>query len=184
MKRGCRFAAKCIAERARRNLRRDSLSRSRFDVASRVAGRHNSLVMSPFRRFLTLLLLALLPLQGALASGGTWCVTLGGAHAGGSEKPSHSHDTASAHSHDGASASHAHERVEAATGVATSVDATASLGEHSTCSACAPCCTLALPGVSSLDASPHRPVSDDFLPVLVVLRPARPDGLERPPRTI
>lgn len=125
-------------------------------------------------RWFILLLIALLPAQAALAAGGALCSI---AH--------RSHDTIASPAHTGpAHGALAHD-ASANAQASNDVDGQLPPGERSTCSACAPYSgSLALSGVPSLGPAAVTTTGDDFLPVLVVLRPARSDGLERPPRTI
>lgn len=125
------------------------------------------------RRWFVVLLIAALPAQATLAAGGLWCDSGGAGHASAHALAVESAMPTAADS----PASHGHAPQEGGSAVLA-------IHLHGTCAACAPCCgSLAPPSSPSSDlaSGPRHP--PDFLPVLVQIRPARPDGVERPPRS-
>jgi hypothetical protein len=125
------------------------------------------------RRWVVILLMTVLPSQAAFAAGGLLCAM--GAD---------SDHSMSAHYPQPASG-HGLEHHDHGPGQHQDGGAPFSLDLHGTCAACAPCCgSLAPPAAPSVGPDLAHDHGADFLPVLVLIRPARPDGLERPPRTI
>ncbi len=134
---------------------------------------HNVLMRSIVRRWVILLLMIVLPLQAEFAAGGLLCAM------GAAADPS-----MSAH-HAQLASGHELMHHDHATGQHQDGSAPFSLDLHGSCAACAPCGgSLAPPAAPSLGHDLALDHGADFLPVLVLIRPARPDGLERPPRTI
>jgi hypothetical protein len=135
------------------------------------------------RRLLAVLCVALLPLQGVLASGGVLCAALAG-HGGvpaAHDGAPHAH---AQHAHDAPTHDHA-QHAQSGPGhdhAAPAGDGSASAS--ASCNACAPC-SGSMAAAAPIGSFPTlKPHGADYPPVDLVIVPVRQGGLERPPRTI